>query len=182
MTGFVWSLLRCWGFFLTAPLAVVLGLLGGYAGSASAAIPTLRLPIPVPTLLPVVVVLVLSWTVHDRWSTVTAAAVRPRWQLAVTRFLVTTVVCCTAVAIGTLGHGYSEPVAVTAIGTSLVAVAAVAIGRRTWILILIGGYLWLRYAVWQTVGAVVPHDRATAAAAVVSAAAILATTTAVHDS
>ncbi|MCZ4498095.1 MAG: hypothetical protein JWQ74_648 [Marmoricola sp.] len=172
---FWWSLLRAWGFTVTVPLAATLGLVGVLLGGSSAVVPMIRLPVPAATLVPVVAVLVLSWTLHDRWTAVSATAVRSLWVVGLVRLAVTLATCAVPAVVGAATWGTAEPVAVSVVGTALTALLAPVLGGRVWGAVVVGGWGWLLYATRRPVSDALPAEvlvalASTAVAAVVTVA------------
>lgn len=167
------SALRLCGFAVTATSALALGIAGLLSTHDSAQLPTVRLSIPPGTLMPVVATLLLSWTLHDRWPSVSRTAVRAPGPIAVARLLVTMVICALPAAISAHAWGSAEPVAVTLIGVGLTSIASAVLGSRVWLLVLAVGYVWLRHAALLPPGSVLTHEVPLALLAAVTAAIVL---------
>jgi len=169
----LFSVLRFTGFTTTAPLAVLLGVAGALLTEHPAEVPSIRLPLPPGTLMPVLAVLAFSWTLHDRSPHLTRTAVLAASRVGVYRLLGTALVCALPSAIAARSWGCAEPVAITVLGVTLTSVSAALLGSRVWLLVLGGGYAWLRHAASLPLGSQLDHDLVLAVAGVGVAAALL---------
>jgi len=169
----LFSVLRFSGFTTTAPLAALLGVAGVLLAEHRAEVPSIRLPLPPGTLMPVLAVLAFTWTLHDRSPNLTRTAVLAPSRVGVYRLLGTTLVCALPPAIAAPSWGSAEPVAITVLGVALTSVSSALLGSRVWLLVLGGGYVWLHHAASLPLGAQLDHDLLLAVIGVGVAATLL---------
>ncbi len=129
-------------------MAVGVGVFGLALWGEQPALPLVRVPVPMRTLVPVLTTILLTWPLHERWPQQMATAARHPLVVPVGRFLGTQATCATGAGIASLlpANPASSVIALSSIGASVAAVCTLALGSRTVFALLPGAYLWLSAA------------------------------------
>jgi len=140
-------LLRCWGFEAAVLMAIAVGFFGLVFWREQPVLPMVRLPVPMPTLLPVLTGALLTWTLSERWPQQMATTVRNPALVPSARFLGTQATCIGAAVIASSPSASPAPViSLSSVSASLAALFAIMWGRQAIFALLICSYLWLDFA------------------------------------
>lgn len=165
---------RGWGLHLGLGVAVVTGLTGAAFWVDEFQVPTVRLPVPMPMLFPVLSSVMLAWLLIERWPTHLATTVRQPWLIPAGRFLGTQGLCVLSAGIATGGDAHVVWLQCS-VGASLAAVLTVLAGSRATLALLVCTYPWLFLAIQHPVAVAAPQVRAWAALALVVSGALYIT-------
>jgi hypothetical protein len=153
------TLIRCLGFDVALLVAAAIGVLGFLLWGEQPLLPLIRLPVPMPTLFPVLVCLTLTWTLHERWRQQLSTTARRASVVPSLRFIGTQAMCGLAACIAASAAAHPGPViAFGSVGASLAALFTLALGQRAVFGLLICAYLWLSLAAHHPLNFATQHS------------------------